>query len=344
MKETAIYALTPGGAELGRFLAAGISGVLFISQNLAPGHDGIVFDSLMETVGGIFNEYRNHVFITAAGIAVRAIAPWIHAKDRDPAVVVLDQRGQHCVSLLSGHLGGANCLARKIASLTGGRAVITTATDTEGLPSIDVTAMEKGLVIADIDGVKPVNSAMLEGEPLQVFDPDDRLGFRSHPPDGVMLEYRASENAWISGQPGIWVDWRMKIMPRDGILLHPKCMVAGVGCNRATGADEISGLIKETLLKAGISLHSLRALATIDMKKDEAGLCEAAERLGLPLLFFTGKQIETIDVPHPSLTVKRHMGVKSVCEATAILGAGKGRLIIPKTKSGNVTMALAMEH
>lgn len=344
MKETAVYALTAKGAGLGRFLVGRLPGDLFLSRNLEPEHDEIVFDSIQDTVGKVFNDYRNHVFITAAGIAVRAISPCIRAKDRDPAVVVMDQGGRYCVSLLSGHLGGANDLARRIASLTGGQAVITTATDTEGLPSIDVAAMQKGLAISNLDAVKIVNSAILGGNPLQVFDPDDRLGFRAHPPEGVTLQYCKWEQEWVPGRAGVWVDWHEKTVPRGGLLLHPKCMVAGIGCNRETGKDEIVKLIRETLLRECISMHSLRALATIDIKKEEAGLLKAARELGLPLLFFSREQIETIDVPHPSLTVKRHMGVKSVCEAAALLGAGKGELIIPKTKSRNATMALALEY
>ncbi len=344
MKETAIYALTPKGAELGRILAHALIGDLFLSQNLVHEHGEIVFDSILETVGMVFNDYRNHVFITAAGIAVRAIAPCIRAKDRDPAVVVLDQEGKYCVSLLSGHLGRANELASRIASLTGGREVITTATDTEGLPSMDMAAMEKGMVISNLDAVKAVNGAILRGETLQIFDVRDYLGFRDHPPEEVKLEYCTSECDWVPGRPGIWVDWHTRTPPQGALLLHPGCMVAGVGCNRGTGADEIVRLIRETLSREGISMHSLRALATIDVKKDEEGLVRAAGELGLPLLFFSREQIETIDVPHPSLTVKRHMGVKSVCEATAILGVGKGELVIPKTKSRNATMALALEH
>jgi len=344
MKEAAIYALTPKGAELGRFLAARLHGDLFLSGSLAPKDGEVVFDSIMEMVRTAFHGYRNHVFVTAAGIAVRAIAPYVRAKDRDPAVVVLDQRGQYCVSLLSGHLGGANELARRVASLTGGHAVITTATDSEGLPSIDMLTMAKGMAVSNLSALKVLNGAILRGDPLQIFDPWDRLGFRGRSPKGVTLEYCKTESDWIPGRPGIWVDWRVKLLPRGGLLLHPRCMVAGIGCNRGTSADEIVRLIRETLLGAGISMHSLRALATIDMKKDEAGLRRAAGGLGLPLLFFRREEIATINVPNPSLTVKRHTGVRSVCEATALLGATKGKLIIPKTKSRNATMALALEH
>lgn len=344
MRRTAIYALTPKGEELGRFLAKRLHADLFLSRSIPQKGGAKFFDSIMETVGTVFHEYGNHIFITAAGIAVRAIAPCIRRKDIDPAVVVLDQKGKNCVSLLSGHIGGANELARRVAALTGGRAVITTATDTQGLFAIDMVAVQKGLVISNLNALKEVNGALLRGDPIQVLDPEDHLGFKAHPPEGMTIEWRESERDWIRGQPGIRVDWRVKILPLGGLLLHPKCLVAGVGCNRGTGAEEITTLIRETLEKKGICLKSLRALATIDAKNNEPGILKTAGRLGLPLIFFGRKEIENVDVPHPSLMVKQHMGVKSVCEATALLGAGKGTLIIPKTKSKNATMALALEH
>lgn len=344
MKATAIYALTPQGAELGRHLSARLHGDLFLSRDIASRRGEITFDSIMEMVRAVFHGYRNHIFITAAGIAVRAIAPCIKSKDQDPAVVVLDQRGRYCVSLLSGHLGGANALARRVASLTGGREVITTATDTEGLPSIDLLALEKGLAIANLPVLKWVNAALLKGTPIQIFDPQDRLGLRSHSPKGVALEYCESKTAWTRGTPGIWVDWRTTPPPEDALLLHPRCVVAGIGCNRGTCADEIVTLIRETLDRKGISLKSLGTLATIDQKRDETGLLEATAHLGLPLRFFSRQEISGVSVPNPSAKVKQHMGVESVCEATALLGAGKGRLVVPKIKSGNVTIALALKR
>jgi len=182
VKKTAIYALTPGGARLGRALAHKLMGDLFLPGRLAKAHGAIAFDGLLERVAKDFFSYPRHVFITAAGIAVRAIAPHLKGKDQDPAVIVLDQEGEYVVSLVSGHLGGANELARKVAQLTGGSAVITTATDTAGVPAIDVLAKERNLSIANLKVVKSLNMAMLEGKPVQVFDPEDRLGLKHREP------------------------------------------------------------------------------------------------------------------------------------------------------------------
>jgi len=150
MKKIAIYALTPQGAVLGRRMADQLDADLFLPSRIADPHGAIPFDRLLDVVAKSFFLYPRHVFIAAAGIVVRAIASHLKSKDRDPAVIVLDQEGEYVISLVSGHLGGANELARNVARLTGGRAVITTATDTVGVPSMDLLAKEKDLTIANL--------------------------------------------------------------------------------------------------------------------------------------------------------------------------------------------------
>jgi len=276
---------------------------------------------------------------------VRAIASHLKSKDRDPAVLVLDQDGEYVISLLSGHLGGANELAHKVAQLTGGNAVITTATDTAGLPAIDLLSKEMNLSIANLKAVKSVNMALLSGEPVQVFDPEDRLGLKKQERPGFEVEWVENEDQWISGHAGVWVTWK-NIGPgseTNRLILHPKCLVAGIGCNRGTGRPEIVDLLINTFKKISLSLKSLKCITTIEAKKDEPGLLKAAGELDVPLLFAGKSELESIKVPHPSSMVKKHMGVSSVCEATAILKSGGGRLLVPKTKSLNATLAVALE-
>ena len=170
----AVYALTPQGARLARGLANELRADLYLPGKLAgPGERA--FDSLPELVADVFHEYAGHVFVAACGIAVRAVAPHLRSKAQDPGVVVLDQNGRHAVSLLSGHLGGANDLARRAAAFTGGEAVITTATDSAGLPSLDILARDSGLAIENLEAVRTVNAGLLAGQTVQVFDPEARL-------------------------------------------------------------------------------------------------------------------------------------------------------------------------
>lgn len=345
MKKTAIYALTPQGACLGRTLADRLDGDLFLPGRLAEAHGAIAFDRLLEAVTKGFRLYPRHVFIAASGIAVRAVAPHLTSKDQDPAVVVLDQEGNHVISLVSGHLGGANELARKVALLTGGRAVITTATDTAGVPSIDLLAKEKDLAIANLKAVKSINMALLAGEFIQVCDPEDRLGLKARTRPGWAIKWIHANGEWVDDRPGVWVTWKQKRPDSElkQLVLHPRRLVAGVGCNRGTESREIVDLIQDTFQKEGLSLQSLKCLTTIEAKRGEQGLLEAARELGAPLIFFERSQVASIQTPHPSSVVKKHMGVDSVCEATALLKSRGGRLLVPKTQSRNATLAVALE-
>jgi len=345
MNKTAIYALTPQGARLGKVLADRLVGDLFLPYRIAEKYEAIPFDRLMEAVARNFSSYPRQVFIAAAGIVVRAISPHLKRKDCDPAVIVLDQEGRYVISLLSGHLGGANELAREIALLTGGEAVITTATDVAGVPSIDVLARNKGLVILNLDAIKSINMALLTGEPVQIFDPESRLDLLNHEYASVNLEQVTEKKGWVKSRPGIWVTWKEKSPDHIArqLILHPRCLIAGVGCNRSTVSQEIVELITSTFRENELALHSLKCLSTIDTKRDENGLREAAHHLGVPLIFASPSELKSIKVPHPSRVVEKHMGVSSVCEAAALLRAGRGRLLVSKTKSLNVTLAIALE-
>ncbi len=343
MSRAAVYALTPQGAELGRRLAAEMGGELFLPAYLPDDHQATPFERLADLVAEQFPRYRRHVFIAATGIVVRAIAPLLRSKREDPAVVVLDQTGRFVISLLSGHLGGANRLAQEIARLTGGQAVITTATDAAGVPALDVLAQERDLAIANLEAVKIVSRVLLSGGQLQVWDPEDRLGLRQRNVALSGTRWIEKEEQWVPEEPGVWVDWRQKEPRARQLVLHPRCLIAGIGCNRGTGRDEIVALVKETFQKHALALQSLQCITTIEAKRDEEGLVGAAAILGVPLFFFNPPELEGIDVPNPSAAVKRHMGVSSVCEATALLRSGNGRLLVPKTKGRNATLAVVLE-
>lgn len=345
MTKTAIYALTPQGADLGKNLAQQLKGDLFLPAHLAGSFGAIPFDRLSDTVAVNFSSYPRQIFIAATGIVIRTITPHLRKKDRDPAIVVLDQEGEYVISLLSGHLGGANELAQEVALLTGGQAVITTATDTAGLPAFDVIARERDLSIANLDKVKSIHMAMLEGESIQIFDPEDRLGLREHGPRNFPVSWIEKDDQWVRGRPGVWVTWKRKTPePQEGqLVLHPRRLVAGIGCNRGTESGEIIQLMKSTFKENDLALESLKCLATIEAKRDETGLMEAGHELGVPLVFLLPSEIESVQVPNPSRVVKKYMGVYSVCEATALLTSARGRLLVPKTKSLNATLAVALE-
>lgn len=342
---TAVYALTPQGARLARTLADDLGGDLFLPEALAHEQSAVPFVRLFDAVADNVSRYPRQVFVAAVGIVVRAFAPHIRSKDRDPAVVALDTEGRFVVSLLSGHLGGANDLARQAARITGGEAVITTATDTAGLRSWDELALQKKLALDDPGAVKTLNMALLRGEPVAVWDPEDRLGLAGVQGPAFPIVRVLSEDAVPTDRPAVRVTWRAAAGTTSDtcLVLHPRCLVAGVGCNRGTDAREILELVQTTFAQHGLALKSLACLTTLEAKQDEAGILEAGQELGVPVIFYPSEAVRDVEVPNPSDTVTRHMGVKSVCEATALMKAANQRLLVPKVRSRNATLAVALE-
>lgn len=335
----AIYALTPQGARLARHLATELAGTLYLPRKLAaPGEAS--FDSLPALVAQIFSSHSAHIFMAASGIVVRAIAAHLRGKETDPAVLVLDQNGRHVVSLLSGHLGGANALARRVASLTGGTAVITTATDTANLPAIDLMAQDNGLAIENLTAVRTVSAALLAGQTVQVFDPEGQLTVP--PAHSAYFEWVASPQDLEPGNPVVAVTWRTAGLDPEWLVLRPRVIVAGVGCRKGARAEGILELIRAGCAARGVAVKSLVAVASIEAKRGEPGLLEAGRALGVDMIFYPADQLERVAVPSPSQRVRRHMGVESVCEAAALLAAGATRLLLAKIKSPTVTLALAL--
>ncbi|WP_235957045.1 cobalt-precorrin 5A hydrolase [Fundidesulfovibrio magnetotacticus] len=335
----AVWALTPQGVRLARGLARELQGEVFAPRRFAaPGEQG--FASLTEAVAAAFHARPGHLFVAACGIVVRAVAPLLQGKAKDPAVVVLDQAGRFAVSLLSGHLGGANDLARRAAAFTGGQAVITTATDVEGLPSLDLLARDSGLAIGNLEAVRAVNAGLLEGKSVQLFDPS---GLLTVPPAHAgRFEWVAAQHLMDPGRPCVAVTWSTSPLPPGCLALRPRVVAAGVGCRRGTSAAEILEAIEAACALRRVSPASVAVLASIEAKRDEAGLIEAARALGAELAFLPAARLAGVAVPNPSAQAFKHMGVESVCEAAALLTSGSDKLLLPKFKTRAVTVALAL--
>lgn len=382
----AVYALTPGGAELARRIAGALGGVLYLPERLCAAHvettgegdagadapptpqaraDGVTgapgvagepgtssaqpFASLAELVARTFREHPGHVFVAATGIVVRCIAPHIASKAGDPCVVVCDQRGAHAISLLSGHLGGGNDLALRVAAVTGGTAVITTATDTEGLPSLDLLAARAGLAMADIAMVRHVNGALLAGEPVWICDPGDRLGLRDASPAsaGPLFRFVDVPGNLPPDAATVLVTPHAHLAAPRRLVLHPRVLHVGVGCRRGVAAAVIESRIREVLAGANLAPAAIAALASAALKADEPGLRRAAAALGAPLHFFDAASLAAVPVPHPSPKAAEVLGVPEVgvSEAAALLSARQSgvasALLVPKSAGQGVTVAVA---
>ncbi len=285
-----------------------------------------------------FGRAQALVFVGAAGIAVRSIAPIVHSKAVDPAVVVVDERGQFAIPVLSGHLGGANDLAREIAALLGGQAVITTATDVNGVFGVDQWARRQGLVVCRPEQIVDVSSALLEGKQISVWS---RWPIEGAMPLGMVWGRRESAEVVIDWScPGV-DERRCEKFPCGGPLwLCPRTLRLGIGCKRGTTATDIQALAERLTAQEGVPLQAVEAVCSIDLKREEPGLLAFCRDIGRPLTIYTAWELSQVPGNFSvSSFVQSVTGVDNVCERAAL--AAGGRLLRGKITGNGVTAALA---
>ena len=314
-----------------------------------------------------FAEADALVFVGACGIAVRGIAPFVKDKRTDPAVVVTDEQGNYVISLLSGHIGGANELAVKVAEMTGGVPVVTTATDVNGLFAVDVFARQNGMVIENMKYAKAVSAALLDGEPVGFAS---RFPVRGEIPPQLLAEgdggsdpkrpekpAEAEEEQAMSGRnqaggrPGtrprlgiaVTLDETDQPDP-DTLRLYPRIVTAGIGCRRDTPAELIEEKVLEALALHHMPVCCLAGAASIDLKAREEGILAFCRKYGLPYRVYTAQQLQAVPGDFsPSSFVSSVTGVDNVCERAAVLASGGGRLLQKKYAGDGVTVALAVK-
>ncbi|MGW2459545.1 precorrin-3B C(17)-methyltransferase [Streptomyces sp. NPDC001761] len=265
-----------------------------------------------QAVRAAFAECEQLVCFLATGAVVRLLAPLLAGKAADPGVVCVDEGGRFAVSLLGGHGGGANALARELGAVLGAEPVVTTATDAAGLPGLDTLGLPyEGSVAA-------VSRALLDGEPVAL---EAEVAWPL-PPLPV-----AAEGAYT-----IRVTDRAVTAGEREVLLRPPSLVVGVGASKGAPAEEVLGLVEEALREAGLSPRSVAELATVDAKAGEPGIVAAAERLGVPLVSYSAGELAAVEVPNPSEAPLAAVGTPSVAEAAALVRGGE--LLVPKRKSG----------
>jgi len=285
----------------------------------------------------LWKECRNFIFIMAAGIVVRTVAPLLKDKRTDPAVVVLDERGRFVISLLSGHIGGANALAQRIADFIGAQAVITTASDVQERVSLDLWAAERHLVVEDMKQLTKVSGKIVNGKTVRVFSD---LSFDA---SGIPEEFTVVKTI---GQADVIISSRL--FASGALFLRPRDLVAGIGCNRGTRKEEIESVVAEVMQEKQLSLNSIRGIASIDLKKDEKGLRDYARDHDLNTEFYSADELNHAALRNKltrSAAVKAATGAVAVAEPAALLGAcavsDTYSLIVKKQKRGNVTLAIA---
>jgi len=285
---------------------------------------------LSEFAGPVFRDADAIVFVAACGIAVRAVAPYVNDKQSDPAVIALDEKARFVIPLLSGHIGGANALAVRLAETLGGTAAVTTATDVNGKFSVDAWAAEQGLFIDDIKAAKAVSAAILEESVPMVSD----FPVTGALPAGVV----PGEH----GPVGFCISWQVRRPFDITLLLVPKVIRLGIGCRRGTSWAAINSVVNQILEDFHIHPEAVKSVGSIDLKKDEPGLLAFCRKRGWPLHFYPAARLQAVDGDFsPSNFVKKTTGVDNVCERAAALGGGK--LIVRKTARDGVTVAAAAD-
>ncbi len=281
-----------------------------------------VTGSASDIVKKCFAEKTPIIFISACGIAVRLIAPYIADKLEDIPVVVVDESGINIIPILSGHVGGANEIAFRISKAIGANPVITTATDVNRAFSVDSFAMENRLTIRNKESIKSVSSKALKGEPI-------RISIEDFPPEkcaDVVLS-----KSQISG---------------DYLWLSPKEYVLGVGCKKGKDMKDIEEAVKDALKKAGIDFSDIYAFGSIDRKADEEGLLGLSAFYRIPFVTFTAEMLNNVPGEFSSSDfVKETVGVDNVCERAAmLLTGGQGELVLGKQSGNGVTVAIARRN
>jgi cobalt-precorrin 5A hydrolase len=342
--KVAIYALTLPGLKLAEKISIDLKADLCLPKRLKEKSDlkSINFETLSAFFKESFRKYSGHIVIAATGLVVREIAPYLKDKKSDPAVVTLGQDGKYVISLLSGHLGGANLLAEKVAKITQGTAIINTATDIAKVPAMEMVARERDLTIADFKKLPAVSRELSEGAKIPLYDPYGYLTDALKPWKHIFPpidEKDAFSNKALG--PSVYVDYHLKDFPKDALVLIPKALALGMGCHKGIELDKVKDFVTEVFEKEKLSLKAVAVLATVEIRKNEPALNEFAKLLACPFVPFPKSELSQIQPPNPSDTVLRRIGVPSVCEAAALLAARTETLEVPKTKGQGVTLALA---
>ncbi len=325
MKRVELLSFSARGEALGGKLAAALEGLGWQARAVRCPKGGL--DAWTRENFGA----EALIFLGSCGIAVRAVAPYVTSKLADPAVVVVDETGTFAVSLLSGHLGGANRLAETVAGLIGAAPVITTATDRRGLFAVDTWAKAQGLTIAEPHRIKEISGRLLAGETVTLSG-DQPIGGLWPP-----------ELAPTDRDGDIVLSWRSP--EGEGLHLIPPVLTLGVGCRKGTPFEALAAAVTDFLRASGCHPAAVRQVCTIDLKAREPGLLAFCRDRDLPLVTYPAEALAAVPGAFtPSAFVREVTGVDNVCERSARLGSGpNGTLLRGKTKYPGITLALAWE-
>lgn len=357
----AIISFTPEGHRL----AGRIAENLRIDGNDVT--EAVKCVSVPESYEGTVREWTGHMFrsqdaivyVGAAGIAVRSIAPYVKTKTEDPAVLVIDEKGKYCIPVLSGHIGGANELALSISRYIRALPVITTATDLGRKWAVDVFAKKNDLYITDMKKAKEISAAVLQGRQIRMaIEEGGEIRGNQVPAELKLIlpemshrdiaEWAARQGAknrrgMIDIQVGIHKYRSLDDLKESPLYLVPKAAVLGIGCKKGTEERTIERAVDRIFDREGLWHQSICKVASIDLKAEEQGLLEYCHKYGLPFDVYGKEELMSVSGTFTSSEfVEKITGVDNVCERSAVR-AGGSRLIVSKESYEGVTVAVAVK-
>ncbi|WP_226528909.1 cobalt-precorrin 5A hydrolase [Metabacillus niabensis] len=297
----------------------------------------------------LFQQYKGIICIISLGAVVRMIAPLLIDKKKDPAVLVVDDKGQYVISVLSGHIGGANALTHEFAHAIDAVPVITTASDVQKTIPVDLFGAQFGWIWDCEEKLTPVSASVVNEEHVAIVQETGEKNWWMHKcsmPENLIIYPTIEEATKAKPQAALIITDRLieaheEVLLEKGVIYRPKSIVLGIGCNRGTTMAEIELVIDETLSELCLSKKSVKAIATIDLKKNETGLLELTAKHNWHFVTYTPDQLNEIKTQNPSETVFKYTGAYGVSEPAALRYAKAKELLLEKKKSGNVTISIA---
>lgn len=344
--KVSIFTLTAKGLLLGEKLLDIYDDARLYTLDKFPSNKAIYYENTFkEGVRDSFHSSELLIFICASGIAIRSLAPLIESKLSDPGVIVMDDNANNVISLLSGHIGGANYETLKVAKFLQSNPVITTASDVNIKASVDMLALNNNLLLKDFKMAKEITAKIINNEDLLVIDDyhESREDIRSIFDLPVIFKDVSQGMTFDDKKAYIIISnmERLNVKNTSLVQLYPKNIVIGIGCRRGTSSSHLLKLIEASLDKLNISINSIKHVATVDVKADEEGLIGACKILEIPLIIIPRSEILKVEDKYEgSDFVKEKIGVSSVSEPCCELSAGPGRFLIRKHKDNGATISI----
>ncbi len=348
MEKVSVLAITKNGIKIGLDLQKlSSSWKIYAPSKFSDNNTQIKWYSepTSKKIEELFKASDALVCIFSLGAVIRLVSPYIKDKKTDPAVLVIDDQAKFVISVLSGHIGGANQLTENIAEKLGGTAVITTAADVNKTIAVDLLGKEFGWEIEDDSTVTKVSAFMVNEEEIGVFqDAGNKNWWNKKLPINVII-YSSIEELEKSEAKGFLIITDKEIdnqeILKNSVVYRPPTLVVGVGLHGDTTKETIIEGLNECLKKYKLSAKSIAKLVSIKKPQDVQGLIDLGNEFNVPVEYFKKEELAQIEIPNPSEMVQAFEGTPSVSEAAAMKSSG-GQLVVEKQKfPPNLTIAIA---